>query len=130
MQSALAVDRYRQTHVRSSTPLELVVMLYDGALQRLAIARDALVRRDIPTRRDAISRTLGILDELQGSLDLERGGQIALELDRLYTWMSTRLMDASMTQDPAPLDEVRPVLEGLREAWQTIAAAPVAGPRP
>jgi len=130
MQGALAVDRYRQTHVRSSTPLELVVMLYEGALQRMAIARDALVRRDIPTRRDAISRTLAILDELQGSLDLERGGQIASELDRLYAWMSGRLMDAAIAQDPAPIDEVRPVLEGLRDAWQTIASAPPGNPRP
>jgi flagellar protein FliS len=117
---------YRVAEVQSRTPVELIVMLYDGALRFLALARDAVARRDIRTRREAISRLLAILAELQGTLDFERGGDMAVSLDALYDYMMRRIMDAAAAQDPAPLDEVRRLLETLREGWQAIAQAPAA----
>jgi flagellar protein FliS len=120
------VDSYRQTQVQSRTPLELVVMLYDGALQSLSTARDAIVRRDIPARRDAIGRALAIISELQSTLNLEAGGAVSVSLDELYGYSSRRLLDAAAQNDVKPLDEIRRVLEILRDAWQTIAAAPAA----
>ena len=57
------LDSYRQTQAQSRTPVELVVMLYDGALRFLATARAAIERRDIPARREALSRTLAIISE-------------------------------------------------------------------
>jgi flagellar protein FliS len=120
------VDSYRQTQVQSRTPLELVVMLYDGTLQSLSTARDAIVRRDIPARRDAIGRALAIISELQSTLNLDAGGTVAVSLDELYGYASRRLLDAAAQNDVKPLDEIRRVFETLREAWQTIAAAPAA----
>lgn len=120
------LDSYRQTQVKSRTPLELVVMLYDGVLGYLATARDAVERRDIATRRDALSRALAILAELQSTLDLERGGEIALALDDLYGYSTRRLMQAAIDNDVAPIDEVRRLLEGLRDSWRTIASQPAA----
>lgn len=120
------LNAYRQTEVQSRTPLELVVMLYDGALRFLAVAHDAVVRHDIPARRDAISRVLAIVSELQSTLDLERGGVVAADLDNLYAYITTRVMDAAAKNDTAPLDDARRLLETLRDAWQTIAVSPAA----
>ncbi len=118
---ARGLDSYRQTHVQSRTPLELVVMLYDGALQFLAAARDAIERRDIPARRDAISRTLAVVSELQSTLNIEEGGPVAASLDDLYRYANRRLLDAAMRNDVKAIDEVRKVFEVLRDAWHTIA---------
>jgi flagellar protein FliS len=120
------VDSYRQTQVQSRTPLELVVMLYDGTLQSLSTARDAIMRRDIPARRDAIGRALAIISELQSTLNLDAGGAVAVSLDELYGYASRRLLDAAAQNDVKPLDEIRRVFETLRDGWQTIAAAPAA----
>jgi flagellar protein FliS len=102
-------------------------MLYDGALRFLAVARDAVERRDIPARRDALNRTLAIVGELQGTLNMELGGEIAAELDRLYEYSNLRLLDAAIKNDVAPIDEVRRIFEVLRDGWATVARQAAAG---
>ena len=121
------VDTYRQTQVQSRTPLELVVMLYDGALTSLGAARDAIERRDIPARRDALSRAFAIISELQSTLDVDDGGPIAASLDDLYAYASTRLLDAAKTNDVTPVNEIRRVFEILADAWRTVAVRPSLG---
>lgn len=122
MSARLGTQTYLQTQVGSATPLELVVILYDGALRSANAAYDAMVRRDIPARRSALNRLLEIIAELQGSLNLERGGQIAAELDGLYTYLVSRVIAAITSQDPKPIGEVRRILETLRDAWQQLNA--------
>lgn len=121
MQPSQALNAYRKTEVQSRTPLELVVMLYDGGLRFLAVARNAIERKDIHARRDAISRVLAIVGELQSTLDVSRGGEMAASLDDLYGYITRRVMDAAIANDTAPLDEVRGILETLRDGWQAIA---------
>jgi flagellar protein FliS len=121
-QGARARDAYRQTELQSRTPLELVAMLYDGAIRFTSQARQAVERRDIPARRDAVSRAIAIVSELQSTLDVERGGDVAVSLDRLYAFVIERLLAASFKQDSGPLDEALQVLNTLREGWTTIAA--------
>ncbi len=121
--AARALDSYRRTEIESRTPLEKVVLLYDHAIRHAIVARDATARRDIRARRDSVSRTLGIVSELQNTLDVERGGELAQQLDRLYSYMTSALLDASFNHDPKPIDSVIHVLETLREGWKTIAAA-------
>jgi flagellar protein FliS len=124
MPSTRAATHYLQTQIASSTPLERVVMLYDAALRAVEGARDASAQGDRRARKDALSRLLAIIAELQNTLDMERGGAIAADLDRLYDFVLARVMDAITTQQPGPLDDVRRVLMPLRDAWQTIASAP------
>ena len=129
-----AVSAYRQTEVQSRTPLELVVMLYDGALRFVGLAREAIDRRDIPARRDAISRTLAIISELQSTLDMEKGGVISERLDSLYEYINGRLLEASSRQDARPVDEVARLLTTLRDSWaeaarESMASAPGRTPR-
>jgi flagellar biosynthetic protein FliS len=81
--TASGADVYRRLHVESRTPLELVVMLYDGALTRVAEARAALERGDLRAYRDAIGRALAIIGELQNTLDLRLAATIAKSLGQL-----------------------------------------------
>lgn len=118
------IASYRQTEVQSRTPLELVVMLYDGALRFIVQGREAMLRRDIAARRQAVTRALAIISELQSTLDLKAGGEIAAELDRLYAYVAERLTRASIDQSHGPLDDAARVLTTLREGWSTISHAP------
>ena len=126
--SGRGLHAYRQTEVQASSPLELVVMLYDGALRFTAEARVAIERGDIAARRLAVDRALAIIIHLQSTLDLEQGGAIAADLHRLYDYVSRRLLDASMQNAVAPLDDARKVLQSLREGWQGAARAAKAAP--
>ncbi len=119
--SAQALARYRTTQVQASSPLEQVVLLYDGAIRFMDAARAAIDRRDIPARRDALSRALAIVGELRSTLDMERGGEVAQSLDRLYGYVTTRLLDAAMHQNGQAIDECRKLFDTLREGWRTVA---------
>lgn len=119
-----AAQHYMQTQVRSSSPLELVVMLYDGAIKATGAAIEATAQGDIRARREAVSKALAIIGELQGTLNLEQGGEVAERLDALYTWMTDGIVAATVKQDPQPLHDVRRILDTLRDGWQQIATKP------
>jgi flagellar protein FliS len=121
-QAARALHTYRSTQAQTSSPLELVVMLYDGALRFMADAERGFAAGDIAARGRAISRTLAVVSELRNTLDLERGGAVADELDRLYDFVQDRLFAATRDRDPEPLAEARKVLASLAEAWRALAA--------
>ncbi len=114
-------EAYRRVEAESRSPMELVVMLYDGALRFLAAAREAHGRRDLIARGNALSRALAIIAELQSTLNLKEGGAIAAELDRLYSYITWRLMDVNVKQDGTALDEAHKLLSTLSDAWAQTA---------
>jgi len=114
---------YQQTHVQSSSPLELVVLLYNGLLTQIVATRDAGDRGDLVAKRDHLSRAFAILAELQSTLNMEQGGEIAASLDALYTYATGRLSDYNVRSERGALDEVVRLLTPLRDAWSEIAAA-------
>ncbi len=114
-------SRYREVAVKTANPLQLVVMLYDGAIQALKEAQDHLARRDIPKRARCINRAVAILSELQASLNFSNGGAIAHSLDRLYTYMKQQIFTGNLEMNGEPLAEVVTLLENLRSAWGEIA---------
>jgi flagellar protein FliS len=114
-------EAYRQTEAKSRSPLELVVMLYDGALRFIGEAIAADAAGQIGRRGQAISKALAIIGELQSTLNVESGGQVAAELDRLYTYLQGRLLDVAMKKDRQALPEAQRLLSTLRDAWHQIA---------
>jgi flagellar secretion chaperone FliS len=126
MQQTLArgAQAYIQTQIQSRSPLELVVMLYDGALRFLQQTVDAMQRGDLVAKRDSLSKAMAIVTELHGMLDLEQGGEVAASLDSLYTYMMERLTTANQQRDAAPVAEVMRLMTGLRDAWSQIAQPP------
>ena len=115
---------YLQTQVQSRTPVELVVMLYDGAITFLGQARDAMAAGDLLAKRHALSRGLAIVQELQHMLNMEAGGEVAERLDGLYTYILGRCYEANVRRDGAGLDESIKLLTPLRDAWAAVAAQP------
>lgn len=122
---ARAVATYQAVQVASRSPVELVVMLYDGALVALEQARAALRAGDLVAKRDAMSRAFAILSELHGSLNLDAGGDVAARLDALYAYFIERLTAANANCDPEPIAEVIHLLSVIRDGWSAIAAAPL-----
>ncbi|WP_291986239.1 flagellar export chaperone FliS [Luteitalea sp.] len=113
---------YLQTQVQSRTPVELVVMLYDGALKFLGQARDAMAAGDLVGKRQSLSRGLAIVQELQNMLNMDAGGEIAERLDGLYTYVLGRCYEANAQRDAAGIDEAIKLLTPLRDAWADISA--------
>jgi flagellar protein FliS len=113
-----------ETGVAAASPHNLILMLYDGALQAIAEAVRHLDARAVADKGRAVSRAIGIIDEgLKGCLDRAQGGEIATHLHELYDYMARRLLLASLKDDRAGFDEVARLLTELRGAWATIASA-------
>ncbi len=117
------LQAYQAVNVQSRSPLELVVMLADGTLRFLQQARDAETRGDIAGRAAGISRTLAIIGELQSTLNMDEGGPVASELERLYSYMSNRLLDVTLKRDVGAIDEVHKLMALLRDGWARAAEA-------
>jgi flagellar protein FliS len=118
---ARGAEAYYQTHVQSRSPLELVVMLYDGALRFLDQAAVAMDERDMATKAVALSRAFAVLNELQSTLNVKDGGELARQLDALYSHMHDRLVDANVQRSSAPIRDVINLLTPLRDAWMQVA---------
>jgi flagellar secretion chaperone FliS len=112
-----------ETKVYSATPLELVRMLYDAAVDSVRAARQHLAQGNIAERSRAITKTYRILAELYGALDRQRGGELSARLAALYDYMQRRLLDANFRQTDEGLAEVEKLLLPLQEAWSAIGVA-------
>lgn len=111
-----------QTGIADASPHRLVAMLYDGFLEALAEARGAMRAHEIERKGRAIGRAARIVEEgLRGGLNLEAGGRLADDLNRLYLYVGMRLTHANLKNDEKALDECQQLLQPLREAWMSIA---------
>lgn len=104
--------------VAASDPHRLIVMLMDGALERISTARGCMERKEMAEKARLINRAVSIIGELRNSLDLSKGGQIAANLAELYDYMCRRLLLADKLET---LDEVSTLLHEIRGAWLAIA---------
>lgn len=110
-----------ETGVTTASPHKLVVMLFEGAMVAIASAIQHMQAGEIASKGRAISKAITIIDNgLRASLDKKVGGEIALNLDALYEYMSTRLLIANVKNQPAILEEVYQLLKGLKDAWEAI----------
>lgn len=124
--NAAKLAAYRSTSVHSgvaaSDPHRLIVMMMDGALERIATARGLMSHGAGSDKAQLLHRAVAIIDELRNSLNLKAGGNIAANLDALYEYMCTRIMQAGASNKPEWLDEVSRLLGEIRTAWLQIPA--------
>lgn len=119
-----------ETGVVAANPHTLIVMLFEGAMVAVASAIQHMQSGNIADKGIAISKAITIIEDgLRASLDKNAGGGIALNLDSLYEYMSTRLVIANAKNQPAILEEVYQLLKGLKSAWETIGAQATAKPQ-
>lgn len=108
--------------VETSDPHRLILMLFDGALAAVSLAKIHMLAAETPQKGREISRAIDLVTNgLQASLDKEAGGELAERLVALYEYMAQRLLFANLKNSTAALDEVTDLLNGLREAWAAIA---------
>ncbi len=120
-------DRYREVAVKTANPLQLIVILYDAAIQSLQEAQKHMGCNDIASRARCTNRSVAIISELQASLNFQAGGDLAGSLDRLYTYMKQRIFKANVDKQAEPLAEVSSLLSNLRSAWKELATQSVSG---
>ncbi|MFO7552018.1 MAG: flagellar export chaperone FliS [Haliea sp.] len=120
------VNAYRTSKTAGAeyaSPHQLITMLFDGALERLARAIGHAERGEVAAKGECIGRVILILDSLQASLDQAAGdGALAANLADLYDYMMRRLTEANLHSDPAMMTEVHQLLDGLADAWRAIAS--------
>jgi flagellar protein FliS len=121
-----ALDAYKDTKVQTviddASPHKLVKLLLDGALERVALASGAMARGDIAAYGEAIGKSISILDSLRVSLDHEKGGAVAANLEGLYDYMTRRLLEANAATDADLLAEVIGLIKEIKLAWDEIPA--------
>lgn len=103
-----------------ASPHRLVQMLMEGVLDKLATAKGCIERGDLTGKSRQISWAMSILSGLRSSLDLEAGGEIAVNLEDLYAYMIRRVIDASAQNDPLVLAEVMDLMIEIKGAWDAM----------
>ncbi|SEE46160.1 flagellar export chaperone FliS [Pseudomonas anguilliseptica] len=125
MNAMAALKQYQTVNTQAqaieASPHRLIQMLMEGGLTRLAQARGAMERNQIALKGELISKAIGIIGGLREGLNLEQGGEVAANLDSLYEYMTSRLIDANVQNELAPLDEVAGLLRNVKAGWDAIA---------
>jgi flagellar protein FliS len=116
--AANAYEQYLESRVLNSDPIELVRLLYGGALQAIRDARRHLQAGDIASRTREVNRAAAIVTELTVSLDHEAGRELSRSLAELYDYVQRCLLQANFDQSDPPLADAAKVLETLLEGWQ------------
>lgn len=112
---------YKEASVTTSSQTQLIVMLYDGAIRFLREAVDAIEKKDVTAKGKACDRSLAIVQHLHLSLDMDRGQEISSELERLYSFVISKIVDGSRQLSANDLGEAIKVLDILRTAWTELA---------
>ncbi|MCK5011476.1 MAG: flagellar export chaperone FliS [Deltaproteobacteria bacterium] len=121
-----AFDQYKRSKIITATGVELIVQLYDECIRNVQLAKVILSKGnklsldEIKNKSKNISKSLNIVTGLADSLDMERGGEIAVNLSKLYEFVNMRLLNANLNNDPVMLDDALRVLYELRAAWEGI----------
>jgi flagellar secretion chaperone FliS len=122
--SKLAAYRSTSAHagVAAADPHRLIVMLMDGALERIAAARGLMEHGGGAEKAQLLHRAVAIIDELRNTLNFKAGGELSQNLDSLYEYMCTRIVQANASNKPEWLDEVSRLLNEIRSAWLQLPA--------
>ncbi|QSP94451.1 flagellar export chaperone FliS [Marinobacter salinisoli] len=109
-----------QTSIVDADPHKLIQLLYQGAIERINMAKARMQAKDFEAKGKLILKAIDIVAALRGFLDKEKGGELSQRLDALYEYMETALWDANVKNDKAKLDEVSNLLRSVKEGWDGI----------
>lgn len=115
-------NQYKQTQVGTANRGQVLIMLYEAAVQNVKKASLAMEKKDMANKGKYICKAHDIINELNNSLNFEVGGDIARNLERLYNFMGEQLVKANLTNTQEPLQAVLKNLETLLEGWRVAVA--------
>ena len=113
-----AHNAYKQNSVTTASPGELTLMLYNGCLKFLTLAKKAMLDKDIQTKNTNLQKAQAIITELMVTLDMNV--PISKEIQPLYDYMNRRLLEANIKNDPAMIDEVAGLMTEFRDTWKEV----------
>lgn len=117
MQSANAYNSYKNNSVNFASKEQLLLMLLEGSVKFSKIARQAIVDKDIKKAHENLVKTQNIFFELMTTLDVEKGGEWAKALMKVYDFIVTRLIQANIKKDVNIINEVIPLIEDVKDTW-------------
>jgi flagellar secretion chaperone FliS len=109
-----------ESALADASPHKLITLLLDGASEAVATAIGAIQRSEVAATGEAVGKAMKIVESLSAFLDHDRGGEVAANLERLYEYMSSRMLEASRSKNPEILREVLELLHEIRAGWETI----------
>lgn len=113
-----AHNAYKQNSVTTASPGELTLMLYNGCLKFLTIAKKAMLDKNIEAKNTNLQKAQAIITELMITLDMNV--PISKEIQPLYDYMNRRLLEANIKNDPAIIDEVAGLVTEFRDTWKEV----------
>ena len=113
-------NAYKKASVNTLDQTKLIIMLYDGAIKNASFAVEHMKSGQIEKVHDCLIKTKNIVTELMATLNMERGGDIAKNLQSLYSYMFSQLIEANMNKKTEPVVVVIDLLKELRAAWTQI----------
>lgn len=115
-------SRELEQKVDSVTPYEVISLLLEGALERVEQAQETLSKGDTQAAGELMGRLVGIVNGLRNSLDFDNGGEVAVNLDSLYEYITARILEAEAENGLEVLSEAGELLSQVKDGWQGIAA--------
>ncbi len=109
-----------QTNVEIASPHRLIQMLMEGALEKINFAKNYMINGNIAEKGAHISWAISIVSGLRVSLDAEKGGEIAQNLEALYDYIERRLLQANLENKVEYLDEIMGLLLEIKSGWDAI----------
>lgn len=116
------IDQYQKVQVMTADKVRLIIMLYDGVIRFNKGAQRSIREGDVEARNTYLNKSLAIIGELQNSLNMEEGGEIAMNLSRLYDFSIDRLSTANLKNDSEAVESVTRVISELKSGWEGIAS--------
>ena len=119
-----AIDSYGEVNVvsgvNSADNVQLIQMLFDGLVESLKAAEGQIKRNEINAKAKSLARASKIVLGLQNALDFEEGGEIATNLNELYSYVVRRLFHVNAHNDIDALLEIHGLMEEIRQAWKSV----------
>jgi flagellar protein FliS len=114
------LEAYRHADTMGKSPLDLILMVYDGAIKALKTASDHYVRKEEQAGYDEIQIAKRMVTHLYTTLDREEGGQVAEQLGKMYTWVISQLYIVEATRNVDQIGKIVEVMGNLRTGWDTL----------
>lgn len=115
---ASGYQAYQKSHVLTADPKRLILLCYEEAIQGLVQAKAKHLSQDYEAKGRAVQKALDLLNHLRETLDFEKGGEIAKQLDRLYGFMISHILKSDQKKDGNGFTQVAEMLEQLKSAWE------------
>jgi|AntRauTorcE11897_2_1112592.scaffolds.fasta_scaffold20011_1 flagellar protein FliS len=125
--SMTAHKQYKQVQVKTANNKKLLLMLYQGCIKFLRIAKKSIKEEDMENANEYLKKSQAIIDELRYTLDMDKGEEISNNLYKLYNFMYSELITANINKEIEPIENVESLMMDLLETWKEVIKKPNQG---